>query len=244
MRVLCLFQKFSFKASTIYLDLVNEREASGHEVYIIAGSSDADINYKKIHYDGHKRTAYVKLPDQFHADKIRKGLIQLTIGRKMLSVARKFFWKEKIDLIIYPTPPITLAGIISPLKRHYGATAYLMLKDIFPQNAVDLKMMNEGGFLHKYFRKMEKIIKYKSYKRLHKKKEEEYVPKKIIIDRKFSINEKLMDDFIHIYQNKLKIWKKEEKEKEIQEKSKEIEEENNYKFLLSLDRKKRKKETQ
>ena len=158
MRVLCLFQKFSFKASTIYLDLVNELEASGHEVYIIAGSSDADINYKKIHYDGHKRTAYVKLPDQFHADKIRKGLIQLTIGRKMLSVARKFFWKEKIDLIIYPTPPITLAGIISPLKRHYGATAYLMLKDIFPQNAVDLKMMNEGGFLHKYFRKMEKKL--------------------------------------------------------------------------------------
>jgi hypothetical protein len=91
------------------------------------------------------------------------------------------------------------------------------------------------------FKKMEKFIKYKSYIRLNKKKEEEYVPKKIIIKRKYSINEKLMDDFINIYQNKLKIWKKEDKEKEIQQKSLEKQEENNYKFFLSLDRKKRKK---
>ncbi len=158
MNILCLFQKFSFKSSTIYLDLVNELEKAGHGVYIIAGSSDSDIDYKKIYIKGNKKTAYVKLPDQFHADKIRKGLIQLTIGRKMLSAAKKFFWKDKIDIIIYPTPPITLAGVISPLKDHYGALSYLMLKDIFPQNAVDLKMMGEGGFLHKHFRKMEKKL--------------------------------------------------------------------------------------
>ena len=50
-----------------------------------------------------------------------------------------------------------------------------------------------------------------------------------------------MDDLINIYQNKLKVWKKEDKEKEIQQKSLEKQEENNYKFLLSLDRKKREK---
>lgn len=124
------------------------------------------------------------------------------------------------------------------------ATGSSILGEHFQNKRDKFNLFYETHFPKYDFRKMEKIIKYKSYKRLHKKKEEEYVPKKIIIDRKFSINEKLMDDFIHIYQNKLKIWKKEEKEKEIQEKSKEIEEENNYKFLLSLDRKKRKKETQ
>ena len=165
MRVLCLFQKFSFKSSTIYLDLVNELENEGHEVFIIAGSSDMDIDYRKLYRDGRKSTAYVRLPDQFHADKIRKGLIQLTIGRKILAAARKFFWSENIDLIIYPTPPITLAGIINPLKKHYGAVAYLMLKDIFPQNAVDLKMMRENGLLHRYFRRMEKKL-YESSDRI------------------------------------------------------------------------------
>ena len=106
--------------------------------------------------------------------------------------------------------------------------------DIFLLNLLKYKKIPKYDF-----RKMEKFIKYKSYKRLNKKKEEEYVPKKIIIKRKFSINEKLMDDFIKIYQNKLKAWNKEDKEKEIQEKSLEKQEENNYNFLLSLDRKKR-----
>ena len=100
----------------------------------------------------------------------------------------------------------------------------------------------ETHFPNYDFKKMEKYIKYKSYKRLNKKKEKEYVPKVVIIKRKYSINEKLMDDFINIYQNKLKIWKKEDKEKEIQEKSIEKQEESNYKFLLSLDRKKRRRD--
>ena len=33
-----------------------------------------------------------------------------------------------------------------------------MLKDIFPQNAVDLGMMKEGGFLHRMFRKKEERL--------------------------------------------------------------------------------------
>lgn len=157
MKVLCLFQKFSFSSSTIYLDLVNALVDKGHEVLIAAGTSEGQDD-TKLEVRGNIRTAYVTLPDQFHADKIRKGLIQLTIGRKILSTVKKFFWQEKIDLIIYPTPPITLAGILKPLKKHYGAVNYLMLKDIFPQNAVDLKMMGDGGLLHHYFRRMEKKL--------------------------------------------------------------------------------------
>ena len=33
-----------------------------------------------------------------------------------------------------------------------------MLKDIFPQNAVDLEMFKEGGLIHQYFRKQEKDL--------------------------------------------------------------------------------------
>ncbi len=158
MNVLCLFQKFSFESSTIYLDLIRELKAKGHEVFVIAGTSSEKTDYSSIDHQEGVSTAYVKLPDQFHTDKIRKGLIQLTIGRKMLACAKRFFWNEKIDIIIYPTPPITLAGILPALKKHYGALNYLMLKDIFPQNAVDLKMMGEGGLLHKYFRNMERKL--------------------------------------------------------------------------------------
>ncbi len=157
MKVLCLFQKFSFSSSTIYLDLVNALADAGHDVMIAAGTSEGQDD-TALDVRGRIRTAYVTIPDQFHADKIRKGLIQLTIGRKILRTVKKFFWQEKVDIIIYPTPPITLAGILAPLKKHYGAVNYLMLKDIFPQNAVDLKMMGDGGLLHRYFRDMERKL--------------------------------------------------------------------------------------
>ena len=33
-----------------------------------------------------------------------------------------------------------------------------MLKDIFPQNAVDLGIIKQGGFLHSYFKTKEKLL--------------------------------------------------------------------------------------
>ncbi|MBO6148426.1 MAG: glycosyltransferase family 4 protein [Lachnospiraceae bacterium] len=157
MKILCLFQKFSFSSSTIYLDLVRALSERGHELFIVAGTTEKkDAGH--LHTEDGIPTAYVNLPDQFHASPIRKGLIQLTIGRLFLKAVKRWFWSQKLDMIIYPTPPITLAGILKPFKRHFGAVNYLMLKDIFPQNAVDLGMMKQGGALHSYFRHMEKSL--------------------------------------------------------------------------------------
>ena len=157
MNVLCLFQKFDLNSSTIYLDLVRELSDRGHIVNILALTSDRE---KAGHTErtGNIRVANEFIPDQFHTNKIKKGLIQLLIGRTILKGVKKHFWSEKADIIIYPTPPVTLSGILRPLKQHYGAVNYLMLKDIFPQNAVDLHMMKEGGLLHRLFKKMEREL--------------------------------------------------------------------------------------
>ena len=74
---------------------------------------------------------------------------------------RKHFKNIHFDLILYPTPPITLANTIAWAKKQYKARTYLMLKDIFPQNAVDLGMMRETGLkglIYKYFRRKEKFF--------------------------------------------------------------------------------------
>ncbi len=157
MNVLCLFQKFDLNSSTIYLDLVNELSDRGHIVNILALTSDRE-KAGKSEKTGNIHVAYEFIPDQFHTNKIKKGLIQLLIGRTILKGVKRHFWSEREDLIIYPTPPVTLSGILKPLKKHYGAVNYLMLKDIFPQNAVDLRMMKAGGLLHRLFRKMEREL--------------------------------------------------------------------------------------
>lgn len=157
MNVLCLFQIFSFKTSTIYLDLVEELRDRGHNVFCLAGTSDTAMPSGVVDEHGVK-TVYVLLDDQFSSDKIRKGIIQVTMGRTFLRHVKKYLWNEKIDLIIYPTPPVTFGNLVMKLKTHYKAKSYLMLKDIFPQNAVDLKMMNENSLPHRYFCSLEQKL--------------------------------------------------------------------------------------
>ncbi|WP_242969945.1 glycosyltransferase family 4 protein [Clostridium chauvoei] len=56
---------------------------------------------------------------------------------------------------MYSTPPITFEKVINYIKSRDGAKSYLLLKDIFPQNAVDIEMMKESSIIYKYFRKKE-----------------------------------------------------------------------------------------
>ena len=67
----------------------------------------------------------------------------ILIDYQYLNAINKHFNQIKFDLVMYSTPPITLTKVISQIKKRDGANTYLLLKDIFPQNAVDLGMMKK-----------------------------------------------------------------------------------------------------
>jgi glycosyltransferase involved in cell wall biosynthesis len=58
-------------------------------------------------------------------------------------------------MVLYSTPPITFNKVVSHYKNSQGSKTYLMLKDIFPQNAVDMGLIRKGSLLWRYFRKKE-----------------------------------------------------------------------------------------
>ena len=90
-----------------------------------------------------------------------KGLAMLTIDSIMIRVIKKYFSDVKFDLILYPTPPITFLNVVKYVKNRDGAKTYLLLKDIFPQNAVDIGMMRRSGLkglLYNHFRRVEKKL--------------------------------------------------------------------------------------
>ncbi len=158
MRILFLFQIFDYKKSTIYLDLVRECRDRGHAVSVIAGNTDKSLPVGVVDVEG-IRTVYMQLEDQFGAGSAKKALIQMSIPGRMKSILKDGFNGEVFDIIAYPTPPITLAPVLKYCKKHYkSAIRYLMLKDIFPQNAVDLGMFSSSGLIYRYYRKMEKQL--------------------------------------------------------------------------------------
>jgi glycosyltransferase involved in cell wall biosynthesis len=89
---------------------------------------------------------------------IEKGLGMLLIENQFLKEVKKHFSNITFDLVLYSTPPITFTKIIQYIKRKDQAKSYLLLKDIFPQNAVDLKMIRKDGIFHKFFTKKEKEL--------------------------------------------------------------------------------------
>lgn len=82
----------------------------------------------------------------------------LLLERQYLHAIRKYFTNVYFDLILYSTPPITFNQVIESEKKRCVARTYLLLKDIFPQNAVDLGMFSRKGLFYRFFRKKEQKL--------------------------------------------------------------------------------------
>ena len=90
---------------------------------------------------------------------VEKGIGTLLMENQFKSAIKKYLGDVKFDLITYSTPPITFTNVVKYLKRkNPQAISYLQLKDIFPQNAVDMKMFGEKSVFNWYFRKKEKAL--------------------------------------------------------------------------------------
>lgn len=100
----------------------------------------------------------VKSKSLFNVGKIRKALSLLSLNKRFKKVLKKHLKTNKYDLVLYSTPPITLNKTIKYVKKKYKVKSYLLLKDIFPQNAVDLGMFSKKGIIFKYFRRKEKNL--------------------------------------------------------------------------------------
>jgi glycosyltransferase involved in cell wall biosynthesis len=142
----------------IYTDLMRQFRDKGHKVYIV---SPTERRYKQptalLHQDGISLLK-VKTLNLQKTHVVEKGIGTLLLEYQFLSAIKKYLGNIKFDLVIYSTPPITLTKVIKLIKKRDSARTYLLLKDIFPQNAVDLNMISQGGLLHRYFRKKERAL--------------------------------------------------------------------------------------
>lgn len=145
--------------SGIYTDLMRRFRDDGHEVYIVSSverRQGIPTKYQEI--DG-VHILSVKTLNLQKTNVVEKGVGQLLVETQYKNAIKKYLGGINFDLILYTTPPITFPEVIRYLKsRDKQAKTYLLLKDIFPQNAVDLGMMATSGvkgILYKMFRKKE-----------------------------------------------------------------------------------------
>lgn len=142
----------------IYSDLMKEFIKHGHRPYIVTPREKKLGEETELIDSDDYSLLKVQIGNTSDVSLIEKGVSTVTLSLRFYHAVRSKLGKLSFGLILYSTPPITLAAPVKRLKKLFECRTYLMLKDIFPQNAVDLGMFSEKSFIYRYFRAQEKNL--------------------------------------------------------------------------------------
>jgi glycosyltransferase involved in cell wall biosynthesis len=151
----------SIQNRNLYSDLLREFVKNGHKVYVISPIERRANKETYIISEENATILRLQIGNTQKTNLIEKGISTIMIEPTFKKAIKQYFSDVKFDLVLYSTPPITLVSAIEYVKKRDGARTYLLLKDIFPQNAVDLGIMTKTGIkglLYKFFRKKEKKL--------------------------------------------------------------------------------------
>lgn len=143
-------------ARNLYTDLMDEFVNQGNRVYVVGARNESSrqkfvmeeengINVIRISSGQIRKAAY-----------FRKAITLLTLNRSLYRALDYCLNDSKIDLVIGNAPPITFSTLLRRIKRRYKAPVYLLLKDIWPQGSVDLKVFHKHCIIWSYLRIHEK----------------------------------------------------------------------------------------
>lgn len=141
----------------LYSDLLGEFARRGHKVSVITLDEKSNQPLTSVSYEEGVRVLRVKSGKIQKTDKYKKIMSSILAVPKMIYAITRYMKKDGFDLILFSTPPITLTPFVIFLKLRYQAKLYLLLKDIWPQVAVDLGEIRIGGVFWYILRGLEKL---------------------------------------------------------------------------------------
>ncbi len=158
---LTLLEFESIKQRNLYTDLLREFEKNGHKLYVVSPIERRNKQKTYVVKEDNTTILRLKIGNIQKTNLIEKGITTLTLESAYVSGIKKYFKDVKFNLVMYSTPPITFSKAVNFVKKRDGARTYLLLKDINPQNSVDLGMLSSTGLksiIYKVFRNKEKKL--------------------------------------------------------------------------------------
>ncbi len=142
----------------IYSDLMRNLVRDGHNVYIVVPFERSFGRKTEMFESAGAHILGVKTLNIQKTNVIEKGIGIILLEQQYMSAIKHYLSTVHFDLVLYSTPPITFNKVIRWVKQRYNAKSYLLLKDIFPQNAVDLGMFSKNSPFYYFFRKKEETL--------------------------------------------------------------------------------------
>ena len=143
---LSLSKMSDLHARGIYQDLIRQFIHHNHSVTIVNPIEKRECKQTSIVAEGKVRFLSVRIGNITKCrNRIEKGISTISLQSYYIAEIKKYCSDIKFDLVLYVTPPITFSRVVKYVKERDNASSYLMLKDIFPQNALDINLLPSWG---------------------------------------------------------------------------------------------------
>lgn len=144
-------------SAKLMYDLGQDLLLKGHEVSIITVCEDIDEKIQISNEDG-VNVVRVKSGKIDGANRYIRALNEIRLSSSIWKNGKDFFNNNTCELVIWYSPSIFFGSLIKKIKKKNNCFSYLILRDIFPQWALDTGILKKG-IIFNFFKKVE-IVQY------------------------------------------------------------------------------------
>jgi len=132
-------------------DLTREFVRQGHSLCVMLPAADQSESWKLEEFDG-AQVVRLRAPRTKDIGYMRRTLAELAMPFAMLRNLRKSpLAIERWDSVVWYAPSIFHGPLVRALKKSRACKSYLIIRDIFPEWAVDMGLMGRGGLPYRFF---------------------------------------------------------------------------------------------
>jgi O26-antigen biosynthesis N-acetyl-L-fucosamine transferase len=145
----CYFPSTKSSAKHVH-DLGVELHRLGNQVFVLAPSESLSQRIT-ISTEDNIQVVRVGAGRIKGTNKVLRAVREIQLSRTLWRKAKGFLCQNACDLIIFYSPSIFFGPLVRRLKTLWACPAYLILRDIFPDWAVDAGLLRKG-LVYRFFR--------------------------------------------------------------------------------------------
>lgn len=143
-------------AAKMMHELAIEFQKNGHTVTVITPNPKLNTNLDISTLDGIKIYRF-KSGEIKNVSKIKRAINETLLSFNAWRICKNILKNDHHDLIIYYSPSIFFGPLVYKLKKLWNAKTYLILRDFFPQWAIDNKILSKYSIITYFFKFFERI---------------------------------------------------------------------------------------
>lgn len=129
-------------------DLARELVRQGHDLTVLVPSADLEQPWELENYEG-ALVLRLRAPRIRGISQIMRGVNEFLMPRKMYrNLRRSPLAGQRWEGIVWYSPSIFHGHLVRKLKKQSGCKGYLIIRDIFPEWAVDVGFLRRGLAYH------------------------------------------------------------------------------------------------